>query len=823
MKSKSDGRLTLRVLTINKKEGNFGDLTPIYSESRIKPDLLPADYYFRRNNKLSVDRLKQTNNLRNSPKAKDVSYLYEVLSRKTSVVSPIYDLSSYPLPAEINELQLLLKSEDYDIENIFKRTKTSRPYGRKDAVNLAIWLEEMHKKYLYKLDAIMETKDIVETELTETVEAIYLIALKESIKQIAVYCIERASMIHRIFEILGYTWKKSPDDLQRKIESIKLKNHQELARFKNKYNMKYELLEKTCEELKQKLEESNKEQELLKNETNILKKHINQMRSDNENRKYDRGLSRSYKKLTEEIGIQTDPEPETESSEESSSDEGPVPSIVDQVTITRMLTRQRSIAPDKRPENLLHLKKHIDLANCSGQFVIEDLYQYITSEYIDFYAWVDGFRLAAEVIQNKSKSDEITGDSSRKTETIDNNANNEAQLTEIKVEEKKKTSKYSKKFFKFKPNVTIAKQLAENSPNELILNELSEWSMKKIIKNSTLTSRKVSNQINYFINIARNQSFDQFPTFSIYVYGLLFQKYSLKHIVDRKFQELIASCIKNHEAIKVQIFLRMIGAGENAKLKNFSHTSSKMCIRLYDFMMSDKTGIMVECKNNDFYPISRAYECIKQIFDPIFTRADMLKLKRKTESLLMTDPDEINKAGIIDLHSFILNAVEIYQEYTEKVYDGVINSAKVLTEFKYITWEEANVLVRNINPKKELKEQDRVIIEMNQTDEIELDNFQEFCVQKGVLRIEDFDRFFSRPHLNHHEIIEKIKEIKEILPDLLDTCEDIATTLSYDDWDGRFDDITIGLKGKSQDNAFKLWTLLYSEFQSLSLIGKKNL
>ena len=51
----------------------------------------------------------------------------------------------------------------------------------------------------------METKDIVETELTETVEAIYLIALKESIKQIAVYCIERASMIHRIFEILGYT------------------------------------------------------------------------------------------------------------------------------------------------------------------------------------------------------------------------------------------------------------------------------------------------------------------------------------------------------------------------------------------------------------------------------------------------------------------------------------------------------------------------------------------------------------------------------------------------------------------------------------------
>ena len=367
-------------------------------------------------------------------------------------MSPVFDSGSYPLPIDINELQLLLKSEDYHSDSLFKRTKNSKPYGRKDAVNLANWLEEMHKKYLKCLDTLIEAKDIVEIELADTVEAIYIIALKESIKQIAVYCEERAVMLHRIFEILRYTWRKSPDDLHRKIESMKTKHQQDMAKYKKVCGIKAEQLESRCKDLESRLEESNKEKDLLRNETHILKKYMNQMRQDVENKKNDPRLSKYLKKQTIEFGMQTEVEDEV-SSESSSSEEisGGV-NVGEQTSLTRILTRQQTMpsVPDKRIDHLTHLKKHIDLANCSGQLVIDDLYQYITSEYNDFYAWVDGFRLASEIMPKARPEEPLTGATLK--ETVMSDMSEAPALPEFTEEKNRKVQRDSTRFlFRLKP------------------------------------------------------------------------------------------------------------------------------------------------------------------------------------------------------------------------------------------------------------------------------------------------------------------------------------------------------------------------------------
>lgn len=810
MRSSITKHPSLAFLERNKRENHFSDLTPMPSDLYSKTEV-PIDCTLHRVDILTLDRSKLARGFINRYHGSGVSYLYDSLTPKPGPLSPVVDRAMYPLPLEVSELEALLLSDTYKPENIFKRAKASRPYGRSDALNLSSWLEDMHKKFLPRLDHIIQSNDPMNIEMSQIIEPIYLVALKETIKQVAVNCLERGVLLQKIFEILSFTWKKIPDDLLKKIDTLQVRHVQELEYQHTKFGRKINKLKKKVDELTSKISESSKEKDVLKNETGILKRQITKISTENEIKKVGLKL-KILKKNSNDVEVQTDLDPPSDSEEEcTSSSECEENNNSMYSPITRVMSRQQTMV-DKYPEHIFHLKKHLDLAGCADKVEIEELYKYITTDFCDFYGWVDGFRLASEILKVREveKIPEVV-------ESLEQDGEKkEAEETNERSPRRKEPKPVLRQDFKFKPNITIAQYITENSPIEHILLYLEGLSNKKIAKISNMASKKLSNTISNYITAARLKNYEQYSSFSIFVYSILFQKYSLKPLANRKFKELIASCIKHINAPQVEIFLRMIGGGKSLNYNSFWHTTSKICINTYDFMLTDKSGIVVENLNqidNLDFPAVRAYECIRQIFEPLFVRSDIMNLKRKVEALSFVDPDDLNKSGLINLHQFVLVAIEAFQEYSEKVSKGVHMVTSIITDYKYLTWGEASVLLRNIHPHKDTKDFDKSIMQMNECQEMDIDKFEIFCIKYGLLRIEDCNRFFSKPAPSQNQIFDKIYEMRDRLPEVIERCEKFISTLSAEEWDAKLDDILIRLKGKSNDAVIKMWVLLWSEYQ----------
>ena len=730
------------------------------------------------------------------------------------MLSPSRDLIQYPLPLDLPEIQELLFSEEYKDENLLKKSKDSKPYSRKDAENLADWLQEMHGRHLNKLDSIMESNGLVQEELLEAVENIYMMALKEAVKQIATHCLPRAAMIQKTIEILKYSWKKSPSVYQINMERQKRQHLQDIEQVRAECSASYnQLLEKYQESMRENAEYK-REKELMQYGINVMRKSLIIPSSPEGPKSGKKVLIKTLQRNAYEIATQTD-NIESDSSEDSSAEEVGDISKVPILTPAQIFSRQQTLVQEKRPEHLNHLKKHLELAGCSENFNSEDLYQYITKEFCDFYAWVDGFRLSSEYFLVKHSNSE------KNLKEIPPDEPESPHSSTRRADEKKRSYKDSSKItvFKFKSNLTMAQHINENSPIDYILQYLSTQHPKKISRISTMTFRKLSIQATNYVNIAKAKGIEQFPSFAIMVYSEIFQKYSLKPIANRKFKELVACCIKHQADYKIQIFLRMLGGGEGVGLSTFSSAICKLCIKIYEFMASDKTGILVETNNGiepTFYPTARAMECVRQIHEPYLTRQEIARVIKRIEELSKIDPDDINKLGLIEIHTFVVVAVEALQEYAQTVAEGVKFAAAVITDFNYLTWPEICVLTRNVCPRKEIREADKAALEFNSSEECEIEKLVGLCTQRGAMRIEEVERFFRKTPPQIEFLVQKIREINDNLEGVLGKCEGNIVTLSAEEWEGRLEDIRFGIRGKSAEKAYMLWELMFSEYNNIS-------
>lgn len=783
------------------------ELSPSYQKMRKhKTELLPLDCYLRRNDILSLDKQTRAKNV--LKQGKDISYYYDSIVNNSPLTHFSSEKSQYELPVDLEGLRKISVSEEYKSENLLKRSKENKPYGRKDAENLIEWVDLMHSKFLFKLDSAMENNEILTDEETEKVELVYVTALKEITKQITTHCMPRAEVLKKAFEVLEYTWKRPQHRYQANMDSMAKSFSHEIDRIKSESHKHYNKLLIKNQDLVKQTDEQYRERELLQNEIHIIRKFINTVTLENDSKTTQMALKNPVEVATQTENF--DSETSEENSDESGKvDEEPI------LTPFRIISRHQTMVQEKRPEHLKHLREHLELAGCTESFSGEELYQYITKDYCDFYAWVDGFRLATEFFKTK-------------IERVVENKENEVNESECasprlrKIEEKKRLFRETKIInFEFKPNVTIAQYINENSPIDYILTYLSTQNLKKICKISCMAFRKLSIQVTNYINIARVKGIEQFPSFSIMVYTEIFQKYSLKPIANRKFKELVACCIKHSTDNKIQVFLRMLGGGQGVGLSTFSNVVCKMAIKIYEFMNSDKTGIILEnyvSSDSMYYPTARAYECIRQMHEPYLTKHEILRLTRKVELLSKADPDDINKSGLIELHAFVIVAIEALQEYSDIVCEGVKLVTSVLTDFNYVTWEEINVIVRNICPKKELKESDKLSIVLDRNDECDIAEFTNFCIVKGILRLEDAQKFFKQPILRIDIIVDMVNAIKEDIEEKLEKCQGVIPIMSIDDWEGRLDDVVFGIRGKSATKAYMLWELLQSEYTYISKI-----
>ena len=189
---------------------------------------------------------------------------------------------------------------------------------------------------------------------------------------------------------------------------------------------------------------------------------------------------------------------------------------------------------------------------------------------------------------------------------------------------------------------------------------------------------------------------------------------------------------------------------------------------------------------------------------------------KRIEELSKIDPDDINKLGLIEIHTFVVVAVEALQEYAQTVAEGVKFAAAVITDFNYLTWPEICVLTRNVCPRKEIREADKAALEFNSSEECEIEKLVGLCTQRGAMRIEEVERFFRKTPPQIEFLVQKIREINDNLEGVLGKCEGNIVTLSAEEWEGRLEDIRFGIRGKSAEKAYMLWELMFSEYNNIS-------
>ena len=706
------------------------------------------------------------------------------------------------------KLKTLINSDSFKSENLL--AKGQLPTSRKEAESLADWLEEMQNHYLPDLTELLENKWKLDSEATETIEVIFIAAFKEAIKQTSSNCLPRAMMMLKVFETLSFVWKKSNFTVNKIVDELNVKRNKEIEKIKNDYEDVISGLNARIEEVLKEIEKVNKAKDLLENETIILKKHLIRVQQGPDKR-LDRTPTVLMKKLSnsKHVYVQTD-EIESESSQDSSSEEEVnVPQVC---STDKILSRQNTKLMEKKAEQIILLKTKFQNYGCEQNFDTEELHNYISKEFCDFYAWIDGFRICHEYYQSSSfkKSQE------RPVEDLP--VNNEITLIQhpVRSEDKKRSIKDTRQSpFKIKHNLTIAQHITENSPVDFILEHLASQSSNKIKKLTNMTYNKLSIQISNYFNICLSKGLDNFESFGIFVYTELFQKYSIKQFANRKFKSLVACCIKHSSSAKAQTFLRMLGGGKCISLSSFNHFECKLVMKLYEFMFNDKTGILTDSGSTEtiYYPTIRALECIKQHFENLMPRAQLSKLFKSIEELSKTDPDLINSKGLIDIHCFVLTSVQSYQDYIKEIFDSVKLAAKALNEEDCFTIGEIHLLIRNISKKKSIS-----TLPFDPNNSIDLTEFCEFCLNKSILRPEEISAFFNNPaEINIANVQDTKEQISLILPKL-----EVLTTLSLDEWESKLDDVTLWFKAKKIEKAEKLWTLLSSEFNYLTSSLKIN-
>ena len=757
---------------------------------------------------LSQDRNKLTLNLLNKRRSKDISFFYENLKSPT-FLSGIKDLSTCTLPTNLATLKNLIESESFKSENLL--AKGHLPTSRKEAESLADWLEEMQNNYLPGLNEILENNLTLDKEITDTIEVIFVAAFKEGIKQTSSSCLPRAMMMLKVFETLSFIWKKSNFTINKIIDELNTKKTKELTKIRSEYEEIIKDLNKIIEEMSKSFDKVTKAKDLLENETSILKKHLIRVQQGPE-RRIEKSPTLLMKKPSslKHVYVQTD-EIESESSQDSSSEEEiNVPQVC---STDKILSRQNTKIMEKKTEQILLLKTKLQSYGCEQSFDFEELHNYISKEFCDFYAWIDGFRICHEYFQSSSFSKKP-----EENPIQDLPIANPITLVQhpIRSDDKKRSIKDSRlSTFKIRNNLTIAQHITENSPIEYILDHLANQSSYKIKKLTNMTYNKLSMQISNYFNLCLIKGPDNFESFAIFVYTELFQKYSIKQFANRKFKSLAACCIKHSSSAKAQIFLRMLGGGKCISLSSFNHFECKLVIKLYEFMFNDKTGILAESGSTEtiYYPTIRALECVKQQFENLIPRVQINKLCKSIEEMSKTDPDLINSKGLIDIHAFVLASVQSYQDYLQEIFDSVKLAAKSINEEESFTIGEIHLLIRNISKKKTIK-----ALPFDCNNQIDLDEFCEFCLNKSVLKPEEISNFFSNPaEIN----IGKVQDTKEQISAVLSKLENL-TTLSLDEWESKLDDVVLWFKAKKTEKAENLWTLLSSEFNYLTSFIEAN-
>ena len=539
--------------------------------------------------------------------------------------------------------------------------------------------------------------------------------------------------------------QKEKDHSLRILEAYKLKIKRKIEKYKN------EILAKD-----KKIENFISEKENLVNEIDTLKQYINKTHWEYE--EFFKFRSKQLQMKT--VFVQT--EALVEITDEKSNESDDSYSEIDvldkkQAEELKIAENEKMIKKEQKKEKfLIELKKLIEPLNTTKNISTESLIETLANETKNYKSWLNGFKLGL----NLKTPVEILSEPDTKTDQPQLSYSSLSLPTILDTENTRGTSPYRLKTIKMGIQNPSSQKEALTAFS-LISSTLSN-SASSLQKYSKTPAKKLLKRVSQCIYLGLSKKQSQNSSFSDLILTDLLIKYNLKSIAERKFKELIVGCLMNYQSdLRIKLFLYCLGTGGHCNLKTYSQESCKMYFKAYDHMITSKTGIVLDNSdplNIKLYPTCRALELAKWKFESLLPKNKYNAVLCAIEKLSIIDPIRINKTGVLCLDEFVELFVNTFEEIEKNISSGVNFCMNVVTEYKFLTKGECILLLRHLEPSKFFFLSS---IKFDDNNEICVNEFTNFCIEKGLLAIDTVQLFFDKIHNNAKEIVAGLNKTEE--------------------------------------------------------------
>lgn len=761
------------------------------SQQKLSPDLPPInpDLCLSRSSILEQDKKKRLNSYISHTVSTDISHLLDSPKLKfTPKTSTVFIEHLYTGQTEIKTL----------------------PSGRIEIEHLRDWLEKMKNLYLPELDQMMTQSLVPDSEFVTKVEEIYLKALKEIINQVSVQSKLRAELIESIFSAVKYVWTRYPDHLNFLLGKEKENTEKVIEKMRAKYKVKIGELKNEKKRLEKNFRQISDErdelEQLAKTQAGLL----------DSNEKFIKESSdyRARKLLCTETGTQTmiDLRLELERSLTSRLNSNRVSMNLDSSMKSEISSMKINLIPDslepKTPidiqlenieEEVQKLAQNFDF---DLNFDIETLKASIKKSE-NLPDWFEGFKLGMNYLSKYQENEE-------KKQGLVTQVTLPSPTLHIKNKKEKFKMNSPRKLQPVKLNTL---DFEENSSVQLIksLLERSQASLQKHQKNS---KKKILKHINQALYYAMGKKLSQEFTLAELVLQQFCNKNNVRSIAERKFKELVVGCILNSAScLRIKLFLCVLNAGSYCDYPDYSLETSEMYIKLYEFMINSKVGIVYETAfplDISSYPVARAYECIKQLLSPYIHPEKVTSLLSTTKKLAVLDHSHVNKEGVINLDLFIDTVLPLYEQFIQSTNEGVKLATEVITEYNYLNKRELFILFRHLMPKKMGLVN---AMKFDENDLINVEDFRTFCINNKICTFDSISPFFDHCEKDLKVVLHELDQYETEFHSKSECFTE--ESLSMSEWLWKFQYLLLNLKSRKSLRYLQMWHLLKNELNHL--------
>ena len=307
------------------------------------------------------------------------------------------------------------------------------------------------------------------------------------------------------------------------------------------------------------------------------------------------------------------------------------------------------------------------------------------------------------------------------------------------------------------------------------------------------------------------------------VYDDFYQKYGLKLVCEKRFTEFLASLFFHTPSRRVTVFLRLLGFGSKFNMSNYSKKSFLFYLSCLSFMMTSKIGIIIvfdEIADMQMFPTQRGIDCLKERLENICEKNVIYSTIE--EILNQSEPDKkgLNPSGLIELELVLELAVNIYEEYQNKIEAGVNLLIEAFSLGEGLSCTDLIMFVRNINSEKfEFGEEEKIdnkrIAWHSFCKDVEFKDYYSVfeaiskCSDYGLLKLEDVYKFNEEGGSMENDFIET--RFKSIFEDFSRKSAGKKNKLEIDNLLERLKDLVLNLEGNKLVNKQLAFHILSNE------------